>query len=393
MKDKILVLTSAAILAIFNLTQPFIAKINALEINEKKYLVEGKLVNREKLLSTLCNSSLNSINFRNPVTIGEKNIEYYCTYSNRDDALNEMTNKFNDAIQFMKQYIELPETLDSTNINELQYALNRIYEIVDEIPNRIVEQLSEIQIFLDIYDNNEVNDEIDKLISEYNLAKKNAIQTANAIRTQETLAKLDEIIPSYSENFNIISKSSIMRVGQINVSAATNYAIKYATSPNTSDYHYFNRGDCTNFASQILEASGVKQIYYESVHSGWWHTKKRALIGWTHEHSRSWTMADTFARYMGVTLSTTSLQKWSRSLSEGDFIGLDFANDGSWDHVGYVTATGSLKSYESENGQYCIPYTDIKIAQHTSNYHDWISSSKNSWETYAEKGKFSIIRG
>ena len=117
MKDKILVLTSAAILAIFNLTQPFIAKINALEINEKKYLVEGKLVNREKLLSTLCNSSLNSINFRNSVTIGEKNIEYYCTYSNRDDALNEMTNKFNDAIQFMKQYIELPETLDSTNIN------------------------------------------------------------------------------------------------------------------------------------------------------------------------------------------------------------------------------------------------------------------------------------
>ena len=104
-------------------------------------------------------------------------------------------------------------------------------------------------------------------------------------------------------------------------------------------------------------------------------------------------MADTFARYMGVTLSTTSLQKWSRSLSEGDFIGLDFANDGSWDHVGYVTATGSLKSYESENGQYCIPYTDIKIAQHTSDYHDWISSSKNSWETYAEKGKFSIIRG
>ncbi len=348
-------------------------------------------MDREQFLSTLCNSSLNSIKFKNPISVSGKNIEYYCTYSDRDEALNEMLTKYNEAIDFMREYIDIPKSFDSNNLYELQIALNKIFEIDTDIPNIIVEELGEIQIFLDIYENNEINDEIDDLIDEYN--NLNTLQ--RSIQGQETLSKLDEIVPSYSENFGTIKpNTNIARVGRINVSAATQYAIKYAASPNTSSYYYFSNGDCTNFTSQILEAAGIQQIYYSSVHSGWWHTVgTNALGGKEHKHSRSWTVADTFARYMGVTLSTTSLYNWSSSLSEGDFIGLDFANDGSWDHVGYVTATGSLQSYESELGSYCIPYIDIKIAQHTSNYNDWMSTSKNHWETFAEKGKYSIIRG
>ena len=49
------------------------------------------------------------------------------------------------------------------------------------------------------------------------------------------------------------------------------YASAHATSPNTPDYYYFSHGDCINFVSQILEASGVSQDVYDSVYSGWWH--------------------------------------------------------------------------------------------------------------------------
>jgi len=48
-----------------------------------------------------------------------------------------------------------------------------------------------------------------------------------------------------------------------NVSAAVSYAERYAWSPNTAQYPYFNV-DCTNFISQILEAGGVAQVYSPS---------------------------------------------------------------------------------------------------------------------------------
>jgi len=394
---KFWVLVPTTAIVLLNMLNPFFVNAETdMDINKKQYLVEGELVSREQMLSTLCQSDLNSIRFKVPTAVAGKNIDYYCTYSNRDSALEEMLKKYDDAITFMRKYVELPETFDSTNIDELQNGLYRIFELANDIPNRIVEELTEIQIFFDIYENDEVNDQIDELISAYNSATK--MKKTNGER-QEILNQIDELIPLYSENFGTIetARLNMQRVGQINVSAATQYAVKYASTPNRGQYHYFSNGDCTNFTSQILEAAGIQQIVYESEHSGWWHKKVVHANGHTvyttHTHSRSWTMADVFARYMGVTLSTTSLQQWSRNVSQGDFIGLDFANDGNWNHVGYVTETGSLQSYESELGQYCIPYYDVKIAQHTSNYHDWTSSSKNSWETYAEKGRYGIIRG
>ena len=52
---------------------------------------------------------------------------------------------------------------------------------------------------------------------------------------------------------------------QINFSipSAVSYATSYATSPNTPSYYYFSHSDCTNFMSQILEASGVSQEVYD----------------------------------------------------------------------------------------------------------------------------------
>lgn len=61
---------------------------------------------------------------------------------------------------------------------------------------------------------------------------------------------------------------------------AIQYAKTHATNPNTNSYHYFNTGDCTNFASQILEASGFyKQTITDNVATGWWHKVSTNFLG------------------------------------------------------------------------------------------------------------------
>lgn len=102
-----------------------------------------------------------------------------------------------------------------------------------------------------------------------------------------------------------------------------------------------------------------------------------------------------FARYMGVTVKTSDISSWANGLNEGDFIALDFEGNGSWDHMGYVTEKSSTnKAYVDDKDRgVCFPIPDIKIAQHTSNYHKWISEEKNGWETYYGVGIYGRIRG
>lgn len=37
-------------------------------------------------------------------------------------------------------------------------------------------------------------------------------------------------------------------------------------------------------------------------------------------------------------------------------------------------------------------YIDYKVAQHTTDYHAWASSSTNGWETNNGKGTYAIVR-
>jgi len=66
----------------------------------------------------------------------------------------------------------------------------------------------------------------------------------------------------------------------------------------------------------------------------------------------------------------TSFKTFSNKVSKGKFIAYDSEADGKWNHVAFVTAIGSQKSN----------YRDFKIAQHTKNYHAWVSSDTNGWE-------------
>lgn len=176
----------------------------------------------------------------------------------------------------------------------------------------------------------------------------------------------------------------------INIQPAVNYAIAHATNRNTPTYYSFRNGDCTNFVSQILEASGVSQVVYSSEHSGWWHKREVGFlgIGWKHTHSRSWTMADVFARYMGVTYTTKNHPNFSANILQGDFIAADWSSDGNWDHSGFVTARDNYSL--SWNGS--PAYYDYKVAQHTTDYNAWTSSSTNGWENTSDGRTYARIR-
>jgi hypothetical protein len=88
---------------------------------------------------------------------------------------------------------------------------------------------------------------------------------------------------------------------------------------------------------------------------------------------------------MGVVLTRQNHRDFSAHVYKGNFIAADWTNDGDWEHMGFVTADDN---YIGSYGYY-----DYKIAQHTSNYHAWTSSSTNNWEYVGvDGGKYGRIR-
>ncbi|MCR4717077.1 MAG: amidase domain-containing protein [Lachnospiraceae bacterium] len=169
-------------------------------------------------------------------------------------------------------------------------------------------------------------------------------------------------------------------VNGFNINAAVSYAAKYGPSSNTSNYADFGDEDCTNFVSQVLENGGHSQTVTNNEKTGWWHKKKNNK----HKHSLSWIRANSFANYMVVGYSTTSHTKFSSNIKKGDFIAADFTNDGEWDHSGFVTD----KVTTNNNGYY-----NYKVAQHSPNYHRWVSEENNHWEGIGlVGGKYGRVR-
>ena len=159
--------------------------------------------------------------------------------------------------------------------------------------------------------------------------------------------------------------------------------VKHATDYNYLEYGYLGTRDCTNFVSQILENGGVEQDVNDSVYSGWWHINH----GYENQYSRSWTIVDTFARYMGVGFTTHDNFDFSVNIQRGDFVALDIRNEGDWGHMGFVTNVDFMYEdgyhyQENETGK----YLDYKIAQHSDNYNAWASEEVNHWDEYEAKG-------
>ena len=312
------------------------------------------------------------------ITIDGVKNSLYRVFENQEKAINDIKSKTTRLLEILSKDYNL-SSLSESNWKEYEEAMYLYLDSVNETGKEdgFGEEIRVLRSFFDIYENVEKNDYILQLTKDNSSNEKEKKDLlALALPCTEPLAC------DFMEQHMMVQSRA-----PIDVQAAINYATTYATNRNTASYYSFSHGDCTNFLSQILENAGVSQVVYNSEYSGWWHTVTTSFFGLitNHHHSRSWTMADVFARYMGVTFTTYSNRTFSENIEAGSIIGADFQDDGDWDHMGFVTARDN---YVGSYGYY-----DYKVAQHTTDYHSWASFSDNNWELIgADGGKYARVR-
>lgn len=129
--------------------------------------------------------------------------------------------------------------------------------------------------------------------------------------------------------------------------SATAYALKYALSvnPRYGSFSILNigPGDCTNFASQIMEAGGMEQTYFpNSSGLNWYFANYFA-------RSKSWAWAHGFMQYWTAegarTASFTSTSSAIPHIRKGNFIGYWDKSLFEFSHMAYVNNVSNGKVY------------------------------------------------
>ena len=325
---------------------------------------------------TYCNSQnlakLGEIRRTDVIIINGQENPLYCTFSNKDEAIKNLKSLAPNILSYLQAEFKLGP-INSENWKEYQTGFISLSATNEILKNE--EESGILESFFDIYENYELNKEILEYSKEGKIV-------SNISTAQEE--QLGFLLPYYAplaiKTSNNIQARRTVSASLPNLNAAIRYAEQWAWSMNTPTYsnQTFSGGDCTNFASQILEASGVVQDVYTSVNSGWWHKRN----GSSHTHSVSWIRANAFARYMGVGFGTFVHRTFADSIAVGDFITYDDEYDGEWDHMGFVTAQASAEANHNGN-----TYRDYKVAQHTLEYNSWTSEDRNGWENVKKPGK------
>ena len=307
----------------------------------------------------------------------------YCTFVDEDYALRQLRSRVPNTLDLISSKHSLKE-INKSNIVEYKKILNSLSDNSEFFQND--EELQNLKSFIDIYEGYNRNEKL--------LEKVKSLGNKNKLSKEDKI-EIGMLLPYYAPL--AIEASSYMQeqLGALrntlpDLNAAVRYAEKYAWTPNKNEYGVatsFSNGevDCTNFASQILHASGVSQVVYNNKNSGWWH-RKNWFGG--HDYSISWINADVFARYMGVGYTTTNHQSFAQNIIVGDFIAFDRESNGTWDHMGFVTYRDNSERWY--NGKY---YQNYIVAQHTSNYNMWVSEEQNHWEFIGDhNGRYGRVR-
>lgn len=283
-------------------------------------------------------------------------VPLYVTFKSQQKALLNFNHTFSDELKKISEIYGLQELTKNNYIN-YQSAINAMID--NDLTN--VDRYNQMLEFIDIFENRYKNDEI---ISQVKLAK--SIRTCNKEYLKE---RINSLTPSYNTDTRKNKLERKSNLGMPNLTGAINYAKKYAEKPN-SLYRYFTNGDCTNFISQILNNGGVAQVTSSSKYSGWWYKTGS-------NYSYSWTVADTFSRYMGRVKYNVSWNTFRSKLVKGSFIGKDNTGDGDVNHMAFITAVSNDKK-------------QVQIAQHTTNYIKW--SNSTGWTNIGSKGVYYLVR-
>lgn len=336
-----------------------------------------------------CLEDVGDASIKQSLNINGHTYQLLPTFNDKVSALNAISSETDDILSILQEVYEL-DALSDKNWSDYKAALESILSdnaYADQI-NESNQNVYKLRAFFDIYENDDDNAQMLELAEEMALSNAGSTDISSA----ETMEEITSLLPDQSVLSNSIdndssteaksenkdiSTASLSSSTKFNISNAVSYALKYAVNYNKSSYEYLRGADCTNFASQILYAGGVKQRESIYIDKTWWHKKKTVSGKTKHSYSSTWINAHNFTRFAGIDFKTNSILYFSKNLKKGDFIAGDWASDGKWDHLGFVVA----KSNKNVGGYY-----NFRVAQHTTNYLAWASSSTNEWEKAGKNG-------
>lgn len=314
------------------------------------------------------------------ITVNGVKNPLYVTFEDSGDAIEGLKKTIPGLLAVLQADYELEE-LSADNWKDYMSAMYRYIEWPDDSKkSQNSNDLNTLQCFFDIYENYECNEEILAYVANNKELKADDLDLVLLLPSFAPYSKTYDEKYRAEKSLGIGLNNAAMftapdnMIAALNTMTGINYANQYATTPNYSNYEYFVY-DCTNFVSQILYAAGQPQYVYSSEYSGWWHKKTAQTPGgFYHTHSVSWVRADTFVKYWGTDGTTSGIRYLTSYLQAGDFIALDYLNDGSWDHNGYCTN----KNYAltTVNGH---TFYNTRVAQHSRNYHDWMNAGAIGW--------------
>ena len=341
-------LSSLLIIVIFSDSR---TSLNAVEPMTQDILFDGKTITKNEYIAHN-DSMFGDFDWNQEVIIDGTEIPLLCVYSNPSDALEKAAAFGEQTLQqFEEEYRLLPFS-DATWKDYRNLFAQFEFDSESKYDQKTIGKMMQ---FFDIYENQEINEQTLALVKNNKLSTKGKLIT----ESDEIVLTLLGSLPTYSQCIltnQLYTKSESPQSGINNLSLAIDYASTYAENRNTN-YTYYNGADCTNFASQIRYASGVART------NSW------------RPYTTSWINANAFAGVVGVHNITPIHRTFASLCDAGDFIAFDRGRDGTYDHIGFVTANDTFEASYSGN-----TYRDYKVAQHTVDYHAWTSSSKNSWE-------------
>lgn len=155
------------------------------------------------------------------------------------------------------------------------------------------------------------------------------------------------------------------------VSTASAYngyaAADYATKNAYSSYTFAN--DCTNFASNALQAGGWQETgkYQYSSNDAWYYDFYKRP-----GYSNTWAVADNLYKFMSrhpERARAMSAKGPFYNYKVGDIIQIDYERDGRWDHTMVVTAISA-------------DYNNMQITQHGDRAPiKWLNTLKGQYST------------
>jgi hypothetical protein len=315
---------------------------------------------------------LGSISYAEAINVNGSTYNLYPTFDDPNKALAAVSEFTGEILSGMQVLYGLP-AFDENSWLSYQKKITSYTDYLAKIYSKgdkkflLHKMIPKLVGFFDIYENTAENYRI------LSSLQKNSEETGQDIFSVADASVTTEVLKAlpYDNAFPVISEGDTSMVAlAYSTSNAISYATTWATSHNPVYANYGDDADCTNFVSQIKYAGGTAINYTGNQNTGWWFS-----FDYTKQSSRSWRIANDFRSYFGVRSNTFSFNTFSDRVAAGSYIGVDYENDGSWDHMGFVTATSTTQY--TTNG---VTYYNFKVAQHSSDYHAWVNSNTNGWD-------------